>query len=527
MNNYNNFYLNYLLEQKLIDQKNLDEILKNSTNEPIQTIINSKKIKPNILAKSIANFFELTLINLNEIHINDLPLDFIEHKLLNEMFCVPIEKNDTEITIAFADPTQIDTIKTLEFLTELKIKIAIASYDEIKNILTKISNDKSHISNQATQDSEVINLVESVLYSAIMQNASDVHFEPLANSYRIRARIDGVLITLFKPDKNLNNRITARLKIISKLDISEKRLPQDGRFSLKIKQLERDCRINSCPTIHGEKIVVRILSPGNKLVKIEQLGLSKEQLTVFKHHIKQAQGMILVTGPTGSGKTVTLYAALAEINSITKNISTAEDPVEIRLPGINQVNVHPKIDLTFANSLRAFLRQDPDIIMIGEIRDLETADIAVKAAQTGHLVLSTLHTNSAIATINRLINIGIAPHNLADSLKLIIAQRLLRKLCPHCKQAKHYPKELLLKYGFTENQINQTKLYTAHGCDKCLHGFKGRIAIFELLPIDAKTSHLILNKNLLAKYEYRTLREDAITKILAGITSLEEAMRVT
>lgn len=379
-------------------------------------------------------------------------------------------------------------------------------------------------------DTSIINFINQVLNDAVIKRASDIHFESCKNFCRIRFRIDGLLHEITKTPLQFAKRFSTRLKIIANLDIAEKRLPQDGRFSLRTDdQQERDCRLSTCPTMFGEKLVVRILNPIDVDPTIGHLGFTENEMGIFKRNIQMPQGMILVTGPTGSGKTTTLYSAINALNQTIKNISTVEDPVEINLDGINQVEINHKIGLSFANVLRSFLRQDPDIIMIGEIRDLETAEIAIKAAYTGHLVLATLHTNSAVASINRLLNMGIAPFDLATAINLIIAQRLIRKLCPHCKKPKSLPESILIENNLPKNSM----IYTATGCQYCENGYHERIAVFEMLPINSAVSDLMMNRHHQNKIYHHmhqlkctTLREAALAKVRSGITSLEEINRV-
>lgn len=395
-------------------------------------------------------------------------------------------------------------------------------------------------------DSSVIKILNQIFDDAIYQKASDVHFEPYANNCRIRFRIDGILYEKTTIEISLAQRLGSRLKVMAHLDIAERRLPQDGRFTLEYKNIgptytsnthttinKRDCRISTCPTMFGEKIVIRILNSTHANLNIAQLGMNTKQQKIFLQHIRATQGMILVTGPTGSGKTVTLYTALNLLNTIDHNILTVEDPIEIDLPGINQVEVNHKIGLSFALALRTFLRQDPDIIMVGEIRDLETAQIAIKAAQTGHLVLATLHTNSAAASIIRLINMEVATYNLANSLNLLIAQRLIRTLCPHCKQTTKLP-ENILKQQKINSSYNKLIFQANHaGCNKCKNGYAGRIGIFELLPISPQISSMILNKQSQTEIEQQAMQEGMLNlrtkawyKVLNGITSISEINRV-
>ena len=386
----------------------------------------------------------------------------------------------------------------------------------------------------STPDLSVVQLIDKLIIENIKKNASDIHFEPYEAYCRIRSRIDGILHEVTRVEPRLAPRLIARLKIMAGLDIAEKRIPQDVRYSFNLgKTKSVDLRVNSCPTLFGEKIVLRILNAANIKITIDQLGLSAQQQKLFLKTLNKTQGMILVTGPTGCGKTVTLYSALNSLNKVEKNISTVEDPIEIYLPGINQVNINSKIGLEFSTVLRAFLRQDPDIIMLGEIRDQETAKISIKAAQTGHLVLSTLHTNNTIEALIRLHNMGVATFNLATSVNLIVAQRLVRCLCTQCKIAVKFNRNTLLEQGFKANELPTLKLYQATGCEKCTTGYHGRTAIFELLPITAELRNAMLSNHHLSLIYQSTnivdwvdLRQASLNKVRQGITSLEEINRV-
>jgi type IV pilus assembly protein PilB len=388
---------------------------------------------------------------------------------------------------------------------------------------------------EGAADNAVVRFVKKVLLNAIRRGASDIHFEPYEKVYRIRYREDGILYEGETPPLGFAERIAARVKVLAKLDIAERRVPQDGRIKIKLsKNRAIDFRVSTCPTLFGEKVTLRVLDPASARLGIDVLGYEPEQKQLFLDAIHRPQGMVLVTGPTGSGKTVSLYTALNILNTPERNISTAEDPAEINMPGINQVNVNPKVGLTFAAALKAFLRQDPDIIMVGEVRDLETAEIAVKAAQTGHLVLSTVHTNDAPQTINRLVNMGVAPYNIASSLKLVIAQRLGRRLCSQCKQPVDMPKDALLEAGFTETDLEaELTIYRAVGCSQCTDGYKGRVGIYQVMPITPAIEQLIL-EGANAPAIGRQAREDGVAdlqqsgllKVKAGATSLEEVHRV-
>jgi type IV pilus assembly protein PilB len=384
-------------------------------------------------------------------------------------------------------------------------------------------------------DTPVVRFVNKVLLDAINKGASDVHIEPYEKSFRIRFRRDGVLHEVASPPLSMANRLIARVKVMSRMDIAERRVPQDGRIKMAISRRRAiDFRVNSCPTLYGEKIVLRILDPTSAQLGIDVLGYEEDQKRIYLENLNKPYGMILVTGPTGSGKTVSLYTGLNILNTPDRNISTCEDPVEINLAGINQCNMNPKAGLTFASALRAFLRQDPDIIMVGEIRDLETAEIAVKAAQTGHMVMSTLHTNDAPQTLTRLANMGVPPYNIASSVNLIIAQRLARRLCNNCKQPVDIPHEALLEEGFREHELSSLQLYGPVGCDQCAEGYKGRVGIYQVMPVSEAMGRIIMeNGNAIqladqARSEgVADLRESGLKKVRDGITSLEEINRVT
>jgi len=409
--------------------------------------------------------------------------------------------------------------------------------DDLENLdIGSEEEEKPGATAAEADDAPVVKYVNKILLDAINKGASDVHFEPYEKRYRIRYRIDGILSEIASPPINLAAKLTARIKVMSRMDISERRVPQDGRIKLKLsKKRAIDFRVNTCPTLFGEKVVLRILDPSSAQLGIDALGYEPEQKELYMNALSNPYGMILVTGPTGSGKTVSLYTGLNILNLPETNISTAEDPAEINLEGINQVNVNDKVGLTFAEALKAFLRQDPDIIMVGEIRDLETASIAIKAAQTGHLVLSTLHTNDAPQTLTRLMNMGVPAFNIATSVNLIIAQRLGRRLCGECKTQDDLPEEVLLKEGFTKADLAEKfKIYKAVGCDKCTDGYKGRVGIYQVMGISEEMERLIMggaNSIDLAdqarKEGIDDLRRSALKKVIQGLLSLEEANRVT
>ncbi len=392
------------------------------------------------------------------------------------------------------------------------------------------------VSRDDVEDAPVVRFVNKIMLDAIKRGASDIHFEPYEKMFRVRTRLDGVLTQVASPPIALANKVCARLKVMSRMDIAERRVPQDGRIKMKLsKNRAIDFRVNTCPTLFGEKIVLRILDPSSAKLGIDALGYESDQKQLYLDALAKPYGMILVTGPTGSGKTVSLYTGLNILNTEDRNISTAEDPAEINLPGINQVNVNPKVGLTFASALRAFLRQDPDIIMVGEIRDLETAEIAIKAAQTGHLVLSTLHTNDAPKTLTRLVDMGVKPYAIASTVNLIIAQRLGRRLCENCREIRDIPAEALLQEGFTEAEINDgLKVYGPVGCNQCNDGYKGRVGIFQVLPVTEAIQRIIMeggNAIQIAEVAQREgvadLRQAGLQKVKDGVTGLEEINRVT
>lgn len=513
--NLSNF-LKHLVTTNVLDLKTAQNISKDALfcHTPIITyIIKNNLLDATILAESTAQYFALPFIALEEYEISALPTNILNAHLIAQYQVLPLKLQDNQLLLAIADPTNAAAINAVKFHTALETKLAIVEYDKLMQLITTLLGKQQYqnLAHTKQEDVQIIQLIEQILNDAIIKGASDVHFEPYEKLFRVRFRIDGVLYQIANIDLELAPRFSSRLKVISNLNIAERRLPQDGRFSLSISnQQKRDCRISTCPTLFGEKIVIRILNPNNIALTIDQLGLTKIQKKIFLNHIHAPQGMILVTGPTGSGKTLTLYTALSILNTPERNISTAEDPIEINLPGINQVEINQKIGLNFSTGLRAFLRQDPDIIMVGEIRDLETAQIAIRAAQTGHLVLATLHTNSAAEAITRLVSMGVAPFNLANSMTLIIAQRLLRKLCTQCKT-----------------------FHPAAGCKHCQHGYSGRVGVFECMPISKILSTMITQSAPSNEIEHQAhregmlgLREAALTLEKQGMTSLQEINRV-
>ncbi|MDR7192258.1 type IV-A pilus assembly ATPase PilB [Luteimonas terrae] len=487
----------------------------------------------------------------------------VSEELLNKHAVLPLFKRGGRLFVGTADPTNTQALDEIKFHTNLTVEPILVDEDSIRRTLDMwlqasdsfedaledsdgldsldVGSDEDgggKLENvvDGKDDTPIVKFVNKVLVDAIKRGASDIHFEPYETDYRVRLRVDGILKQVAKSPVKLNQRITARLKVMAQLDIAEKRIPQDGRIKLNLSKTKQiDFRVSTLPTLFGEKVVLRILDASAAKLGIDKLGYEPEQQQLFLDAIHKPYGMVLVTGPTGSGKTVSLYTALGILNDETRNISTAEDPVEIRLPGVNQVQQNNKRGMTFAAALRSFLRQDPDIIMVGEIRDLETAEIAIKAAQTGHMVLSTLHTNDAPQTIARLMNMGIAPYNITSSVTLVIAQRLARRLCPKCKRRVDLPEHALLKEGFTEDQVRAgIEMYEAVGCDECTNGYKGRVGVYQVMPMSEQIQEIILqggNAIQIAEAAQRAgvsdLRQSALRKAQQGLTSLAEINRVT
>lgn len=521
--------VDYLVQQNLLEKTRATTCLEKAekSQQSFVAVLLQENLLPSLtLARALSEFFHLPFIDLKQIKREEICLDILPEKLMKEQQVVPLVKTGTVLQIAMADPTANDVLTTIKFHSGLTVQVSIADKEELIKLLETLLSKKHYAnltqnSSNDAEDQSIIHLVQQILLDSVRHKASDIHFEPYENFYRVRMRIDGVLHEILQPPLHLANRITTRLKVLAKLDIAERRMPQDGRFAIAADNLSRECRISSCPTLFGEKIVVRILDSDSIALDIHALGFTKEQQNTFLKFIKQPQGMVLVTGPTGSGKTVTLYTGLNILNTLDRNISTVEDPVEINLKGINQVHVNPKIGLTFSTVLRTFLRQDPDVIMVGEIRDLETAEITIRAAQTGHLVLSTLHTNSAAETITRLCNMGIASFNLASAISLIIAQRLVRRLCSHCKKPT----------ATTESEDPQ--FFNAEGCEECIGGYKGRVGIYEMLPVSEELTALITQNantfeinHYIKKHAILTLAQSAQQKIKAGITTFAEVDEV-
>ncbi|MBL7004480.1 MAG: type IV-A pilus assembly ATPase PilB [Gammaproteobacteria bacterium] len=531
------------------------------TNTPIVTYLSDNNLVPSLDIVTASSLeFGIPAIDLSVMDPELAPLTLVDEKLMTENEAVPLFKRGNKLFVAIANPTNMKALDEFKFNTGHTTEAVLVQHEHLKSFMQtavsamdtgmedmldddlehlEIGEDDDHTDDDAQSDIDdapVVKYVNKILLDAINKGASDIHFEPYEKRYRVRYRTDGILHEVASPPINLAGKLTARIKVMSKMDISERRVPQDGRIKLKIsKKRAIDFRVNSCPTLFGEKVVLRILDPSSAQLGIDALGYEPEQKDKYMKALANPYGMILVTGPTGSGKTVSLYTGLNILNVEGTNISTAEDPAEINLEGINQVNVNAKVGLTFAAALKAFLRQDPDIIMVGEIRDLETAEIAIKAAQTGHMVMSTLHTNDAPQTLTRLMNMGVPAFNIATAVSLIIAQRLGRRLCGNCKTKEELPENILLEEGFTAEDIKEGfTLYKAVGCSQCTDGYKGRVGIYQVMEISDEIGRLIMaGKNSIdiadqaAKEGIDDLRRSALKKVMQGLTSLEEANRVT
>ncbi|WP_372763381.1 type IV-A pilus assembly ATPase PilB [Pseudoalteromonas sp.] len=517
------------------------------------------KIDSKDLATQCIDLFRVPFFDLKDFNTALIDPELVKEKLIRKHHILPLIKKGRKVYIAASDPTDYGAFENFEFSTGLSCEVVVVDYlqleqkieqlldaagslnlsdDEFKEFaeLDAVDNKESGLNaDDDKDDAPIIVYINKILMDAIKKGASDLHFEPYEHKYRIRFRIDGILHEVATPPNTLATKLSARIKVMSRLDIAEKRKPQDGRIKLKITERKSiDFRVSTMPTLWGEKIVMRILDSSSAMLGIDVLGYEPEQKKLYTDALDQPQGMILVTGPTGSGKTVSLYTGLNILNQPERNISTAEDPVEINLEGINQVQINTKADMTFANALRAFLRQDPDVVMVGEIRDLETAEISIKAAQTGHLVLSTLHTNSAPETITRLLNMGVPAYNVASSISLIIAQRLARRLCPKCKTPEHLPEQELIRQGFSEQQISEMTLYAPKGCEHCTDGYKGRVGIYEVMQITPEIAQIIMRggnsleiAEVSLKAGFNNLRLSGIRKAADGMTSLAEINRVT
>ena len=525
------------------------------------TYLTQQKIsKPHLLANIASSEFGTPLFDIDSMDPDLIPKELVEESIIRQQRTIPLFKRGNRLFVAISDPTNLEALDKVRFHTGMSVEGILVEDDKLGKYIDRILDEKEsgglaafddddldNIDIQGGEDAErddqseggddapIVRFINKLLIDAIKKGASDLHFEPYEKEYRVRFRVDGVLKEMASPPVNLSSRLAARLKVMSRLDISERRVPQDGRIKMKLsKNKSIDFRVSTLPTLWGEKIVMRILDPSSAQLGIDALGYEPVQKKAFMDAIAKPQGMVLVTGPTGSGKTVSLYTAVNILNDEETNISTAEDPVEINLAGINQVQVNLRAGLTFPIALRAFLRQDPDVILVGEIRDLETAEIGIKAAQTGHLVLSTLHTNSAPETLTRLVNMGVAPFNIATTVHLIIAQRLARRLCQHCKKPVKLPAETLLKEGFKEDEVDTLTLYEPVGCDNCLNGYKGRLGIYEVMPVSSEISRIVMRggnaieiADQMKAEGIADLRSSGLQKARSGITSLQEINRVT
>ena len=526
-------------------------------------LVENKLADAKKIAQSASEEYGVPLVDIDVIDIEPEVINLVKEKLIRQHHTIPLYKRGNRLFVAVSDPTNLQALDEIKFHVGMTTEAVLACDDRLavfieKNLaeegesLSDLVGGDSDLddvefvdeeaaaddsgSDAEVDDTPVVRFVNKVLLDAINKGASDIHFEPYEKSYRVRFRTDGILAEVASPPLGMSMRLAARIKVMSRMDISERRIPQDGRIKLNLSKTRAiDFRVNTCPTLFGEKIVLRILDPSSAKMGIDALGFEPEQKKLLLENLHKPYGMFLVTGPTGSGKTVTLYTGVNILNQPEINISTAEDPVEINLAGVNQVNVNPKVGLDFGSALRAFLRQDPDVILVGEIRDLETAEIAIKAAQTGHMVLSTLHTNDAPQTLTRMVNMGIPPFNIASAVNLIIAQRLARRLCSHCKKPADVPNEALLEEGFTEAQVQKgIKIYAPVGCDQCSNGYKGRVGVYQVMPLSAQIGKLIMEgctsldvAEQAQKEGINDLRQSGLKKVLDGHTSLEEINRVT
>ena len=550
---------------EMVEKGRLLEIVANERQprEIIKAVVDRGLISNKVMCKELSHRFGMPFYDLSVHNSEALPHDLIDMKLVERHVAMPIYKHGKNLFVAMVDPTDKAALDEIMFYTGLEIVPVQVELHALEKLIEEAREGEADTSLEDflgegeveldisegdekdenddvdfdPNDAPIVKYVNKVLVDAINRGASDIHIEPFERELRIRFRIDGILHKITTQPISFAPRIIARIKIISKLDIAERRVPQDGRVKLKISKTKAfDFRVNTLPTIYGEKVVMRILDSSSANLDLNVLGFSADQLELYQRVISRPYGMVLITGPTGSGKTVTLYSALSMLNTPSKNISTVEDPVEILLPGITQVNINEKANLDFADALRAFLRQDPDIIMLGEIRDLETAEIAIKASQTGHMVLSTLHTNDAPSTLTRLLNMGVPAFNVASAVHLILAQRLIRKLCMNCKKPVDLPEKVLVEAGFAEDELKKLELFQAeeNGCGSCTEGYRGRAGIFQVMPISEQIKTLIMEGCTEQDIEQAALREgvadlrrSGLDKVRDGVTSLEEIERVT
>jgi len=524
-------------------------------------LINMKLLTEEQLTSFLSKQYGVPSVNLADYEIDPAVIKIIPSEVVQKYQLIPVNRAGATLIIAVSDPSNLFAIEDIKFMTGYNIEMVVASERDIKTSIDKYYDQSASLADvmsdmdvedfeiiddseqvdvgsleRATEDAPVVKMVNAILQDAIRKKASDIHVEPYEKLFRVRYRIDGVLYEVMKPPLKLKNAITSRIKIMAELDIAERRLPQDGRIKIKLGGgKDMDFRVSCLPTLFGEKIVMRLLDKGNLQTDLTKLGYEPDALAHFMHEIHKPFGMVLVTGPTGSGKTVSLYSAISELNKVSENISTAEDPVEFNFAGINQVQMHEDIGLNFSAALRSFLRQDPDIIMIGEIRDFETAEIAIKAALTGHMVLSTLHTNDAPATINRLLNMGIEPFLVASAVNLITAQRLARRVCGECKKPEEIPVQALIDAGVSPDEASSFVCMRGSGCPACNNtGYKGRVGFYQVMPMREEIKELILNgantaeiKRESMRIGIKTMRQSGLTKLKEGVTSFEEVLRIT
>lgn len=556
-----------LVENGFISPEKAEEIFKKSAEDKSSftaVAVSTGAVSAGAVGTLASEEFGLPLLDLSAFDLELMPHGLVSQSLIEKHRVLPLFSRGNRLFVAQSDPSHILGIDEIKFNTGMTVEVILVEEDKLSIAVDKLINssdtsledafsdldsaldevdledpdarDKDKEADSGTgDDAPIVRFVNKMLLDAVRIGASDIHFEPYEKRYRVRYRTDGILQEISSPPINLSGKIAARLKVMSQMDISERRLPQDGRIKMKIsKNKAIDFRVNTLPTLWGEKVVLRILDPSSAKLGIDALGYEEDQKQLYMNALSSPQGMILVTGPTGSGKTVSLYTGLNILNVEETNISTAEDPVEINLEGINQVNVNARVGLDFSSALRSFLRQDPDVVMVGEIRDIETAQIAIKAAQTGHLVLSTLHTNSAAETLTRLANMGVPNFNIATSVSLIIAQRLARRLCTQCKIPADLPEDVLLDAGLTLEQIEHAEIYKPVGCDHCNKGYKGRVGIYEVVKLTDPISRIIMEggnsieiSDAARQEGFADLRTSALKKVVQGVTSLEEANRVT
>ncbi len=554
-----------LVQDGLITEERLIEAVGDAKKQKLPLVaylVNENLANARAIAVAASHEFGVPLLDLDAVDIDLDVIRTVDQKLVNKHRVLPLVRRGQRLFLGIADPTNLQAIDDVKFQTTLRIDPVVVEHDKLEERIVKAieavdttlgdledddfdlenlditsdEDEQDEIARADIEDAPVVRFVNKILLDAIKRGASDVHFEPYEKYFRVRTRLDGVLSEVAQPPVALATKVCARLKVMSRMDIAERRVPQDGRIKMRLsKNRSIDFRVNSCPTLYGEKVVLRILDSAAAQLGIDVLGYEPNQKDLYEKHLMKPYGMILVTGPTGSGKTVSLYTGLNILNTEDRNISTAEDPCEINLPGVNQVNINPKVGLTFASALKAFLRQDPDIIMVGEIRDLETAEIAIKAAQTGHLVLSTLHTNDAPRTLTRLVDMGVKPYAIATSVSLIIAQRLARKLCDNCKETRDVPREALEKEGFEAEDFDSgITIFAPKGCKSCNDGYKGRVGIFQVMEVSETMGRIIMEGGNAMQIADQAsiegvidLRRAGLNKVKDGVTSLEEINRVT